>query len=150
MDSLSGCERRVVAESSRPDALAAASASASEPARNGQRFGPADRVLRSSQFERIYRDGVRQTSASFAVFALPNQVGRSRLGLTVTRKFGPAVLRNRYKRIVREIFRKNRTAFGNSHDFVLNLRAGAAGRTYAALETELTRIAARVHSGSRS
>src|SRR2546422_426296 len=150
MDSSSGCGRRVVAGSSRRDARTAASASASEPERNGQRFRPADRVLRSTEFERIYRDGVRLTSASFAVFALPNRIGRSRLGLTVTRKFGPAVLRNRYKRIAREIFRKNRTAFGDSYDFVLNLRAGAAGRTYAALETELIRTVARVHSGTRS
>jgi ribonuclease P protein component len=41
------------------------------------------------------------TSASFAVFSIQNSLGRSRLGLTVTRKFGKAVLRNRRGRIAR-------------------------------------------------
>jgi len=149
MDSSFGCGPRVVAVSSRPDARAGASASASERVLIGQRFGPADRVLRSSDFQRIYKDGARSTTASFAVFALPNGIGRSRLGLTVTRKFGTAVVRNRHKRIVREIFRKNRGAFGASCDFVVNLRAGAAGRAYGALEAELIRAVARLRPGAK-
>ena len=84
------------------------------------------------------------TSASFAVFTLPNTLGRSRLGLTVTRKFGNAVLRNRHKRIVREIFRKNRVAFDDARDYVINIRSSAAGRPYSLLESELVRTVARV------
>ena len=82
-------------------------------------------------------------SGSFAVFVLPNDLGRSRLGLTVTRKFGPAVTRNRYKRIVREIFRRNRAAFGGTRDYVVNIRSGAAKKTYAALERELVGLVER-------
>jgi ribonuclease P protein component len=69
---------------------------------------------------------------------------RSRLGITVTRKFGGAVLRNRSKRIVREIFRRNRDAFGASCDFVVNVRTGALMRPYGELERELTGLAERL------
>src|SRR6478672_7888645 len=78
------------------------------PSVAGQTFRAADRVLRATDFERIYRSGRRLVCPSYAVFVLPNGIGRSRLGLTVTRKFGGAVKRNRNKRIVREIFRRNR------------------------------------------
>lgn len=89
------------------------------------------------------------TSASFAVFAMPNALGRSRLGLTVTRKFGCAVLRNRYKRIVREIFRRNRQVFGDRRDYIVNIRPSAAARSFTALESELLSIAERAATWGR-
>lgn len=144
MDFSSACEPRVVAASSRPEGRTVASASPSDPTRSGQRFRRADRILRSTDFERVYKEGARVTSASFAVFALPNTLGRSRLGLTVTRKFGNAVLRNRHKRIVREIFRKNRVAFDDARDYVINIRSSAAGRPYRLLESELTCTVAKI------
>jgi ribonuclease P protein component len=75
---------------------------------------------------------------------LRNELGRSRLGVTVTRKFGGAVLRNRSKRIVRDIFRRNRSAFGVSCDFVVNVRSGALTRPHVELERELKGLAARL------
>ena len=62
----------------------------------------------------------------------------------MTRKFGGAVLRNRSKRIVREIFRRNKGAFGASCDFVVNVRTGALARGYQALERELTELSERL------
>ena len=150
MDFSSACEPRVVAASSRPEGRTDVSASASEPSRPGQRFRQADRLLRSSEFERVYKEGGRLSSASFAVFSLGNSHGRSRLGLTVTRKFGSAPLRNRYKRIVREIFRKNRAVFGDRLDYVVNVRQAAVGRTFGALEAELLWLAARAAAGART
>jgi ribonuclease P protein component len=127
----------VADESSRRGGRAGASASPSDGGRDGQSFRPADRILRSTDFERVYKEGRRSAGRSFAVFARPNGIGRARLGLTVTRKFGGSVQRNRVKRIVREIFRKNRAAFGTACDFVVNARSAGADRTYAELETEL-------------
>ena len=134
----------MVATSSGEEGPTDASASPPRPARPSQRFRPADRVLRSKDFERIYRNGRRQVGPCFAVFGIRNGLDRSRLGITVTRKFGGAVLRNRSKRIVREIFRRNRDAFGVSCDFVVNVRSGALARPYAVLELELTGLAARL------
>jgi len=134
----------VAATSSGEEGPTDASASPPRPARRSQRFRPADKVLRSTDFERIYREGRRQTGPSFALFGIRTELGRSRLGITVTRKFGGAVLRNRSKRIVREIFRRNRDAFGVSCDFVVNVRSGALKRPYGELERELTALAERL------
>jgi len=48
----------------------------------------------------------------------PNRKGYRRLGLSVGRKIGPAVRRNRAKRILREIFRRNKDLFPEGYDFV--------------------------------
>ena len=144
MGSSSACARPVAATSSGEEGPKVASASPPRSDRRSERFRPADRILRSKDFERIYRKGRRQTGPSFALFGLRNELGRSRLGITVTRKFGGAVLRNRSKRIVREIFRRNKGAFGASCDFVVNVRTGALARGYQALERELTELSERL------
>jgi ribonuclease P protein component len=46
------------------------------------------------------------------VFILPNQQGLGRLGIAATRKLGGAVQRNRAKRLIREVFRRNKIAQG--------------------------------------
>lgn len=101
-------------------------------------------MLRSADFDRIYRDGHRFTSASFVLFVRSNDTNRPRLGLTVTKKFGSAVVRNRGKRVIREIFRRNRQSFPAGYDVVVNLRAPAATADVARLEQELLRLVARV------
>ena len=139
----------MAATSSSEEEPKVASGSPPRPSPRSQTFQAADRVLRSADFERIYRDGKRLSGPSFAVFILPNGLERSRLGLTVTRKLGNAVVRNRSKRIVREIFRKNRQAFGRGRDFIVNIRSGALERDYAGLERELVEIASRLERGAR-
>jgi ribonuclease P protein component len=57
------------------------------------------------------------------VFALANDVGYCRLGLTVTRRTGTAVARNRIKRILRDAFRRHGKEFPGSMDLVINAYA---------------------------
>jgi len=61
----------------------------------------------------------------------------SRLGITATKKFGHAVARNRIKRVVREIFRKNRTVPASPLDVVVNVKMGAREQSYDHLEADL-------------
>lgn len=85
--------------------------------------------------------GQRVTSRSFILFGLPNSVGHPRLGITVTRKHGSAVRRNRAKRMLREVFRRNRHRLSLALDVVVNARSGIQDRTYQELEAEfLTRF----------
>ena len=71
-------------------------------------FAAADRLHRSAEFLRLQRNGVRFSGPHFVVYAgnLENEPERSRLGVTVSRRVGIAVVRNRVKRRVRECFRK--------------------------------------------
>ena len=58
----------------------------------------------------------------FRVHARPNGLGRSRLGVSVGRKFGRAVVRNRFKRMVREAFRTSREVRAAGLDIVVVAR----------------------------
>ena len=109
------------------------SASPSEP---DQRFPRSCRLTARRQFLAVYDMGQRVSSRSFLLFGLPNAVGHVRLGITVTRKIGTAVRRNRIKRLIREVFRRNRPRISSAIDLVVNARPGIEARGYAELEAE--------------
>ena len=62
----------------------------------------------------------------------------------MTKKVGTAVQRNRIKRVVREVFRRNRQLFPVSHDLVFIAKRGATDIDYGALLSELQRAAKRL------
>jgi ribonuclease P protein component len=112
-------------------------------------FAAVDRLHRSAEFLRLQRDGVRFQSPHFVLYAgsLEHKPQRSRLGVTVSRRIGNAVVRNRVKRRVREIFRKElraRLPVGTSIVVIARIGAGALGS--AAIVDELA-MAARNLSG---
>lgn len=112
-------------------------------------FAAADRLHRSAEFIRLQRAGVRFQSPHFVVYAgnLDDEPMRSRLGVTVSRRVGIAVARNRVKRRVREIFRRViRDNLPAGTSIVVIARAGAATLASPAIDNELT-MAARNLSG---
>ena len=70
------------------------------------------------------------------LFGIPNTVGHTRLGVTVTRKLGGAVRRSRAKRRLREIFRRNRPELEPPIDLVVNASPSMVHRTTDELERE--------------
>jgi ribonuclease P protein component len=76
------------------------------------KFRPAERIRRRAEFQQVYQQGVRIHSRYSTVFILANEVGVGRLGIAATRKLGGAVRRNRAKRLIREVFRRNKIASG--------------------------------------
>ena len=65
-------------------------------------------VKENHEFRRIYRKGRSAVSPYLVVYCQKNREGRSRLGVTVSKKLGHAVVRNRVRRRIREIYRLNR------------------------------------------
>lgn len=83
-----------------------------EPSRSavearGERFARRCRILRRSEFLRIQGQGRRIHGRCLIFQFLPGRTDESRLGITVSRKVGKAVLRNRIKRWIRESFRRH-------------------------------------------
>ena len=75
------------------------------------------------------------------LFAL---AGGGRIGITVSRKVGGAVLRNRVKRWIRECVRRQRPEFTPTLDLVIVARPGAAEASQAGVCRELTALARRM------
>ena len=111
------------------------------------RFRPADRLRRAGEFQHVLRHGRRGTVPLFIVLAAPPpgpEPGRSaRLGITVSRRVGAAVERNRIKRVVREWFRGTRGGLAPDADLVVIARSAANGRSSAELREALTEAVRR-------
>ncbi|MGH9580690.1 MAG: ribonuclease P protein component [Terriglobales bacterium] len=103
-------------------------------------FPKDSRLLSRSDFRKVYDEGQRRSGSLCAVFFRPNGLARTRLGITTPAKLGKAVLRNRVKRRLREIFRLNRAALPAGWDIVVNPREAAAKVPFATLTRELMRL----------
>ena len=98
------------------------------------------RLLRRNEFRQVYEEGRRRSTPLCTVFFRSNGLAASRLGLTVPAAVGNAVLRNRMKRRVREVFRLNQTSIPAGWDIVVNPRKGVAQIPFVALQRELMRL----------
>lgn len=107
-------------------------------------FPRARRIGARRDFREAYENGTKQHGRLVVVFARARPAGGLRLGITATRKAGGAVLRNRARRRVREIFRRWRaTAPDTAVDLVVNVSASATRAPYAALRAEVAGLLGR-------
>jgi ribonuclease P protein component len=89
-----------------------------------------DRILKHSGFVRISASGNAVRDQYFIVVFSQCHEDRTRLGITVSKRVGNAVARNRLKRFIREIFRVNRDLIDGHWDLNVIAKKDAAGLSY--------------------
>lgn len=99
--------------------------------------------MRSSDFRRVYDEGIRVTGPHFTLFCLRRAAGEVRIGFTVPRALGKAVKRNRIRRRVREAFRPLLAGLALPADVVVNPRKSALEAPFPELRKEAQRMLAR-------
>jgi ribonuclease P protein component len=84
---------------------------------------PASRRLSGSlRFAAVFDAKVKNSAGPLVTYSLPNDLKKCRLGLSVSRRLGTAVRRNRIKRMIREAFRLHPFELSRGYDFVIVVR----------------------------
>ncbi|MCF8111010.1 MAG: ribonuclease P protein component [Desulfobacteraceae bacterium] len=112
--------------------------------RPDQRLRKTERLLKRGEFLDLSRQAHSTGNRYFVAAFKRNGLCFSRLGITVTRKTGKAVVRNRIKRLVREFFRQNRHLLTTGLDINVIAKKAAAdatgGQVFSALRLLFERI----------
>ena len=104
-------------------------------------WGKAVRLRKHAQFSRVQSKGRRIGGKFLIVIFAPSSFLGVRFGLTVSKRVGCAVIRNRVKRRLRDILRQNKNALGPMHaDVVCIAKQDAASASYQALKQDILDI----------
>lgn len=108
-------------------------------------FSKAERIRKRPEYVRLSEAGIKSASRNFLVISFRTDDDTTRIGITVSRKVGNAVVRNRLKRLIREFYRLNKSLFGGAlHNIIA--RQGAAQLDAGVLRNELGRLLRRIHT----
>ena len=119
-------------------------------AADGQRltFSKGDRLRTSGEFRKVFDNGRRLGGRKVRLYVLENGTDRSRLGLSIGKKAGNAVRRNRIRRVLREAFRLNRHILSPGYDIVMVATRGWGEEGLGDVEPEIVRLFQKLCPGS--
>jgi len=113
------------------------------------RFRRREHLRLRTDFARVYATRCRAGDGKLLVYVARNDLDLTRFGMSVSRRFGNAVLRNRIRRLLREAFRLSRASMPQGLDIVCVVGAATAHRDYdmaLALTTLVKKAAQRLKS----
>jgi len=105
------------------------------------------RLRKQAEFHAVRSDGRRSNCGPFILQFRPGDPGQAgrRCGIIASRRVGNAVVRNRGKRIFRELFRRHESLLPESGDLVVVLRSQFSQYSFAELEERFVRACSSLH-----
>lgn len=82
-------------------------------------FGPSERIRKNKEFFHLYKKGKRYRGKYFNLIYLSSASGSSRVAVVVSKKVGNAVKRNKFKRWIRTLFRRNKNLLKDPFDIII-------------------------------
>ena len=108
-----------------------------------QGFSRDERIRRTKDFDRVFREGTRSKGRLMTVRCLPNALPHTRLGIALGRDWKGAIRRNRAKRLIREAFRTHKDAIPPGTDVMVVPWSRWGEPTVHAIAEELVRLVRR-------
>nr|WP_302647792.1 ribonuclease P protein component [uncultured Dysosmobacter sp.] len=96
------------------------------------------------EFRRTYQKGISAVSPVMVLYCRKNRLGRNRLGLVSSTKLGHAVVRNRCRRRLREVYRLEKPQLKTGYDIILVARSRTATAPWAELQKQFRRLCRKV------
>ena len=98
-----------------------------------------EKLRKNSEFRAVYRRGKSFSNKILVLYIFKNYKNKdiSRLGISVSKKVGCSVVRNRIKRLIRESYRLNKYKFKTGYDFIFIARSTINGSSYLEIEKSL-------------
>ena len=96
------------------------------------------RLTKKEDFNKVYRFGKSAANMQYVIYYKPNnQVDQFRVGVSASKKMGGAVVRNRLRRVIKEIIRHHADEIVTKHDLIVIVRKPAVDLDYHAAEKSL-------------
>lgn len=100
-----------------------------------------DSLKKNRDFQNVYQNGRSYANKYLVMYVLKNNLGKNRIGISVSKKVGNSVVRHRLTRLVREIYRLHEEMFNSGLDIVVVARVNAKSILYTDMESALLHLA---------
>ena len=108
------------------------------------KYKDAESLKKNRDFQLVYKTGTSYVNKSLVMYARENQLGKNRIGISVSKKVGNSVVRHRLCRLVRESYRLHEDVFRRGFDIVVVARVSAKERTFREIESAFLHLG-RLH-----
>ena len=108
------------------------------------KYKDAESLKKNRDFQLVYKTGTSYENKYLVMYARENQLGKNRIGISVSKKVGNSVVRHRLCRLVRESYRLHEDVFRRGFDIVVVARVSAKERTFREIESAFLHLG-RLH-----
>ena len=108
------------------------------------KYKDAESLKKNRDFQLVYKTGTYYVNKYLVMYARENQLGKNRIGISVSKKVGNSVVRHRLCRLVRESYRLHEDVFRRGFDIVVVARVSAKERTFREIESAFLHLG-RLH-----
>lgn len=99
-------------------------------------YSPRERIRKKKDFSNLYKKGSSSRGTYFNLIYLPNSLTYSRMAVVASKKIGNAVQRNRVRRRVKELFRRNKDLLTTPVDMIVVTKKGVQDATWEDMRTQ--------------
>lgn len=103
-------------------------------------------LKKNHDYRKVYSQGKSVADRNMVIYYLKSDLEKSRIGFTVSKKVGKAVVRNRVRRLFREACRLNLEKISDGFDYVLLARRSAADLNYRQVEDSLLKLLKKINN----